>query len=112
MEDLTKKFVEDMLAKAGIDNMPADFKEEYSKNLEAQVLRRLGIMAISELDEAGVEEFSKLTEGDKAPEAKVLAEFFSARIPDFHQKVEETLTQFAQEFVSGAEKLKGTKLND
>jgi hypothetical protein len=112
MEDQVQKFVAELLKNAGIDNMPADFKKQYADKLGVEVQRRLGIMALDELDEKGITDFEAFTVKNKSPQSKDLLEFFNGHITDFKGKVEATLSQFAQEFISSAQKLKGTKLSD
>lgn len=111
MENVIEKFVQEMIKKAGIDNMPDDFKKEYTEKLGVEVQQRLGIMALQELDENGMKEFETLMKGEKEPEPQQLLDFFQKKIPDFNEKLSQTLKQFAEEFISGAEKLKGKKLN-
>ena len=99
-----------MVKKAGIDNMPDDFKKTYNEKLAVEAQRRLGMMAIAELDEQGAKDFEEFIAKNPSPEPKKTLEFFNSKITDFQTKVENTLTKFAEEFISGAEKLKGTKL--
>jgi len=112
MEDLIQNFVEGLLKKTGIDDMPEEFKNEQLESLKAQVEQRLGMMAISELDEAGVSAFEEFMSKNEAPDAQKMMEFFNTHISDFEIKVQDTLTTFAQEFVRGVENLKGTKLTE
>jgi hypothetical protein len=111
MDDVIQNFVEELIKKAGIDNMPEDFKKEQLVNLKAQVEQRLGMMAISDLDEAGVTAFEEFMIKNKTPNSKLMLEFFNTHISDFENKVQDTLTKFGQEFVQGVENLKGTKLS-
>lgn len=110
MEDQVQKFISDLLKKAGIDNMPEDFKKQYAERLGVEVQRRLGIMALDELNEKGISDFEAFSAKHKSPQSKDLLEFFNTHIPDFKGKVEATMSQFGQEFLSSAQKLKGTKL--
>jgi len=111
MEDVIQKFILEMIKKAGIDNMPEEFKQTYSEQLAIEAQRRLGIMAISELDEQGAKDFEDFIAKNPSPEPKVTLEFFNSRITDFENKVQTTLAKFSEEFIDGAEKLKGTKLS-
>lgn len=111
MENVIEKFVQEMIKKAGIDNMPEDFKKEYTDKLAVEVQQRLGIMALQELDENGLKEFETLMRDEKEPNPQQLLEFFQGKIPDFNGKLSQTLKKFAEEFISGAERLKSKKLN-
>ncbi len=112
MEDVIQNFVDELVKKAGIDNMPEDLKNEQLEMLKAQVEQRLGIMAVSELDEAGVAAFEKFMADNKTPDPKAMMEFFNTHISDFEKKVEDTLIKFGQEFIQGVANLKNTKLNE
>lgn len=110
MEDVIESYVAELLKKAGIDALPEDFKKEYVEKLRAEVQQRLGIMALAELDEVGVQDLEKLSSQEKTPEPQELLEFFNKRIPDFQQKVSKNLDEFSQEFLAGAAKIKEAKL--
>jgi uncharacterized protein YdiU (UPF0061 family) len=111
MENVIENFIKEMIKKAGIDNMPEDFKKEYTEKLGVEVQQRLGIMALQELDENGLKEFETLMKGEEEPDPQKLLDFFQGKIPHFNEKYSQTLKQFAEEFISGAERLKGKKLN-
>lgn len=111
MENVIEQFIQGVIKKAGIDNMPEDFKKEYAEKLAAEAQRRLGMVALQELDEKGVKDFEKFMGSDKALKPAKVMEFFNSRIPDFSTKVAKALEQFGNEFIQGAAKLKGTKLS-
>lgn len=109
-EDVIQKFINQILIEAKIDQMPEDFKKEYTEKLAQEAQRRLGIVAMDELDEQGIRDLEGFMKKKGMPKSQELMEFFSQRIPDFENKVISALRQFADEFIKGAEKLKGTKL--
>ncbi len=111
MVNVIEEFVQGLVKKAGLENTPEDFRNEYVKKLTAEVQRRLGIMAVQELDEQGLKDFEKLAKDKTAPKPNQIMDFFNARIPDFQVKLVKVLEDFGNEFVQGAEKLKGAKLS-
>jgi len=111
MTDTIQKFVEGVIERAGINNMPEDFKKEYVEKLGAEAQKRIGMMALEELDEKGVKAFEQFMADNKSPKPEKVLEFFKSNISDFTAKVKNTLQVFSDEFVQGAEKLKGTKLD-
>lgn len=111
MTDTIQQFIEAMLKKAGLTSVSEDFKNEYVAKLSAEAQRRLGIMALAALDEKAIKDFEKLTVQKEAPKQKELLAFFESRISDFPKKVSETLKQFAEEFIQGAERLRSAKVN-
>jgi len=111
MENIIENFINEMLKKAGIDKLPDDFKKEYTEKLSVELQQRLGLMALSELKEAELKEFEGLLTRQAEPKPTELLEFFKQKIPDFENKLSEILKKFAAEFVQGADRLKGIKLN-
>ncbi len=111
MEDIIQNFVLDLLKKAGIDNMPEEFKKEYIEKLAIEAERRLGVMAMEELDAKGLEDFEAFMSTREAPKSEEFLEFFNGHISDFTAKANKTLQDFAQEFLSSATDLKGAKLS-
>ena len=59
MENIIEQFIQDLIKKSGIDNMPEDFKKEYREKLAAQAQQRLGMVALQELDEQGIKDFEE-----------------------------------------------------
>jgi len=102
--DLISTFVTELLKKAGLDDVPRDFYDEYSQKIGVEAQKRLGMIAIRELTPDAVDEFGKLMTDEADP--KTLAEFFKKNIPDYEKKVEEALKEFADEFLTSAAKLK------
>ncbi|MFA5020747.1 MAG: DUF5663 domain-containing protein [Patescibacteria group bacterium] len=96
-------FVENLLSQAKL-NLPADFKGQYVEKLKEQINRRLGLVIMENLDDAGLEEFSRLMATEPKPDINTIQAAFQARIPDFEQKIKEALVEFAQDFVNLAEK--------
>ena len=109
-QDVIQKFIQDIVSKAGLDSMPDDFKKEYADKLAAEAERRLGIMALGELDEASIKDFEKFMADKKSPKPEELMEFFNSRITGFADKVNQTLEQFAKEYIEGVQNLQGKKL--
>ncbi|MBU4305010.1 MAG: hypothetical protein KJ893_05245 [Candidatus Omnitrophica bacterium] len=99
-----------MMERGGTDKLPEKFREEYKLKLLDSAQKRIGVAALKELDAKGVEEFTKLTqaEGELKPDA--LLDFFRTRIPDFNKKMTQTLEEFADDFIKGAEKIRKQKL--
>lgn len=109
--DFIQSYIEAIIKKAGVDNMPDDFKKEYTEKLKVEAEKRLGLMAMGELDEQGLAEFEKFMQDNKKPNSGQMLDFFVAKIPDFENKVKQALEEFADEFIKGAADLKGTKLS-
>lgn len=101
-----QQFIKTVIKKAGMENLPKKFLDEYEGKLILEAQRRLGILMVKELNEEGVKAFDKLTRENPNPDQKVLLDFFNAYIPDFKQKTEKGLQNFGQEFVDELKQLK------
>jgi len=105
-EDILQKYVKQIVEQAGLGGLPESFQRDYMEKLSVEAQRRLGIMALAEIDEQGLKEFDKLTSGAKQPTTKELLDFLNAHIPDFEKKAAVALQKFAEEFIAGAERLR------
>lgn len=103
-----QQFIKTVIKKAGMENLPKKFLDEYEGKLILEAQRRLGILMVKELDEKGIKAFDKLTQENPNPDQKALLDFFNSYIPDFKQKTENGLQDFGQEFVSELKQLKQT----
>lgn len=95
-ESLTA-FVEELLTKAGMTDLPPDFKEKYVAKLVSQIEERVGLRALQELDEEQLADFEHLVSEKQGP-AAVFA-FFNRHVRDFPQKMAAVRDEFAAEFL-------------
>lgn len=103
-QDLIVQFVEQLIARAGLDGVPKNFRAEYTDKIAAEVQKRIGLVAVKELSPEGLAEFGRLMEG--GPAADAVNKFFAEHIPDLDKKINAALDDFSAEFLSGAEQLK------
>lgn len=102
--DLINTFVVELLKKADLDKVPQDFYDEYVEKIGLEVQKRLGLVAMKELSPEAVDQFGELIKNDASP--KDLVVFFQENIPDYQEKIEMALKDFADEFLVSVEKLK------
>jgi len=102
--NFVEQFVSELIVKAGLDKVPENFKKEYAEKISAEVERRIGLVAIKELNSEALDKFDKLMEADTTPDK--LADFFQKNIPDYESKISAALKDFADEFLASANKLK------
>lgn len=103
-KDLVAQFVSELIKKAGLDNVPEKFREEYAEKIGAEVQRRIGLVALKELSPQALDEFNVLAGKDAKPDE--LAEFFKKSVPDWEDKITVALKEFSDEFLASSEKLK------
>ena len=92
-------FIDQLLKSAGLDALPEEYKIEYVKKLQGSIDERVGIVAMRELDETGLEEFGALVNRESEPSSDEIQAFLLAKIPDFEQKVKAEMEKLASEFV-------------
>ncbi|MDO8425598.1 MAG: hypothetical protein Q7T01_03755 [bacterium] len=100
--DPVGQYIATLLDAAKLDALPDGAREQMEIALRDQVQRRIGVLAVRELDADGLDAMRVFLERETPPEQKELEEFFASRIPDFAQKLERELDIFAQEFVTAA----------
>jgi len=101
-KDPIEIFIETLLREANLDSLPEENKADYIERLKGEVERRIGIIAMQELDPKGKEEFRKMVEKEPKPSPGELQEFFKSRIENFDEKVKVGLEEFAREFITAA----------
>ncbi|MEK7202990.1 MAG: DUF5663 domain-containing protein [Patescibacteria group bacterium] len=101
-----QQFIKSIFKKAGMENLPKKFLDEYEEKLILETQRRLGILMVKELNEEGVKAFDKLMRKNPNPDQKTFSEFFNAYIPNFEEITEKGLRDFEQEFIVELAQLK------
>ncbi|MFA5048131.1 MAG: DUF5663 domain-containing protein [Patescibacteria group bacterium] len=97
-------FVDQLLKDAKLENLPADYRDQYIVRLKEQIEKRLGIIIMQNLDEASLDEFTQLIQHEPKPNLAKIQSLFSSRIPDFDQKIKDGMVEFASQFIASAQK--------
>lgn len=105
VEDVIREFVESLFEEAGLNSLPEAFRQEYVEKVAVQAQQRLGMVALRELDSAGLEQFAELVDAENVDQTKVLR-FFESHVPDFQNKMKRALQDFATEFLRDVERLR------
>jgi len=103
-ENHIKKFVDQIIKESGLDKMPEDFLNEYSEKLTMEAQKRLGLVAIKDLNEKQIKEFTKIT-NKKEQDSKIINDFLIANVDDFEKKMTIALQDFGKEVINSAKKL-------
>lgn len=96
-------YIDNLLKEANL-KLPDDYKTQYAERLKEQVNRRLGIVIMENLDDAGLAEFSQLMAQEPKPDILEIQKSFAARIPDFDQKIKTALAEFGKDFITATKK--------
>ena len=94
-----------ILQAAGLDKMPADFRQEQLRTIGAQVQQRVSEEVLSKVPDSAAKELEAAVEsGGPAAMSAVLHK----HVPDMDEITEASMRQFMKEYVEGAEKLKNS----
>lgn len=99
-------YVDKMIDQAGLTDLPEDVRKNYRVKLAEEATKRIGIMAMRELNESNVAAFTQLVEKNPS-DFDAIMDFFSKNIPEFEQKMSSALADFANEFIEGSRNLGG-----
>ncbi len=102
--DNMQEFIEQIIKEAGLDKMPQDFLEAYSEKVRTEAVKRLGIVAVKELNEKQIEEFNKLME-ETGNDAAKMNEYLAENIGNFQEKMSQALAEFGREVIENAKNL-------
>lgn len=90
-------FVDDLLVKAGLNELPAEYRNQYVAKLVSQIEERIGLRALQELDEEQLADFEHLVKDKK--NAKPVFEYFNLHVHDFPAKMRAAMEEFSVEFL-------------
>jgi uncharacterized protein YdiU (UPF0061 family) len=100
------QFINELLEKANLNNLPADYRSKYIDRLQAQIEERLGLAMTKELSSEELKEFEKLIEQKKAQ--KELLNFLTEKISDFEERAKKVLVDFSVEFLANVQQMRNT----
>ncbi|MFW0838096.1 MAG: DUF5663 domain-containing protein [Candidatus Komeilibacteria bacterium] len=96
MEDIIKKFTENLVERLHLDKLPSDMRQRYIEKMSAQAQQRVGLMVMGKLSEDDLDAYESMVVSDK-PQPNELLAFLQEKIPNFEKEVEKTLQIFAEE---------------
>lgn len=103
MENNINDFIKSLIVKAGLDKMPKDFLAEYEEKLVTEAQKRLGVVAMENLDKKQAAELADFAEKNSDnPEA--VSQYLSENIKDFKQIMSKALQEFGEEVIASAQK--------
>ena len=103
MDKNIEQFIRAMMHEAGFVDLPEDLADQMVKDIYARLESRLLLMAIKNLDEKDIVEFDRLSA--TKDEVKI-ADFLNKKIDKFPEKLQRTLEDFKEEYVSLAKSSK------
>lgn len=105
--DAIAQLADSIIEAAGADQLPEEAKQPFREQLEAQIMRRLGIIVMENLDEEGMKEYEALVADNPVPDPQALQVFLEKRVPDYEEKLKAGMEQFAADTAKFLEKRRG-----
>lgn len=94
--DFVKEYVAALLAEAGLTNMPADFKEQYTNQVSEEVQRRVGLVVLGELKAKDAEAITQLVDSS---DQDAVANFLKTHSKNYEATVAQALEKFRADFL-------------
>ena len=104
-EDLEKGYFEGLLEKAGLVNLPPDFRVEYLKVVKKQLASRLGIVLLENQDEEQFERIEdEVGEMERPEDFAKLMQCLLSNVQDLDKLISEALLGFEADFIQATKK--------
>ena len=103
-EQAIDAFIDFLMQESGFHKLPADFKITYRRALSGQVVRRIGILMLKELNNEDIKEFSENFMSKEKPDHQAMHKFLLTRVQNFEAKMKAGLDEFAKEFLLAAKR--------
>ncbi len=97
------EFIQKIADETGLSSLPDEEKEPLIANLELEIQRRLGLVALSYLGEEDSKEFVSMTTQNPQPSPQEVATFLQNHILDFERIMADTLAELYREFTASAQ---------
>lgn len=103
-KNAVEKIVDNIIEVGKLDGLPEPAMNQFKGNMEAQILRRLGLIIISNLEEKDIEEYEAMIKEGLVPEPEKLQKFLEEKIPDYEEKIKQGMDEFVGEIINGLNK--------
>ena len=102
-EKYIQKIVDQIMISANLGGLPEAEEQIFKKNMEAQIIRRLGLIITQNLDNTGLQEYEKLIKKGR-PKQDDFQKFLEKYAPDYEKKAKEGMKKFMNEVMIAAMK--------
>jgi hypothetical protein len=103
-KNVTEKIVDKIIEVGKLDGLPEPAMSQFKNNMEAQILRRLGLIIISNLEEKDIDEYEAMLKSGSAPDPAELQRFLEGKIPNYEEKIKQEMDDFIKEIVANMNK--------
>ncbi|MDD3284688.1 MAG: DUF5663 domain-containing protein [Patescibacteria group bacterium] len=98
-QDSLQFIIQDIIKQANLENLPEQEKQAFASQLEMQFNRRIGLIIMDNLDDASIEEYSKIIKDNPFPNPDELQKFLEKHIPDYGEKLKVGIDNFVKEIL-------------
>lgn len=93
----TKGYVQRLVTKAGLSNLPDDEKEKHLERLHEELLKRIGVVVLQNLNEQDRKTY--LEEHSNAEQAQHAEQFLEERLPNLEDIIRQGVQDFSKEYL-------------
>lgn len=102
MQDLKiQKIIDQIIRETGMTNMSEELEVEFRKNMEAEITKRIGIIALESLDDEGLKKIEGLSKKDRENQ-DVIKEIINTHSKNFEENLKTGLQNLIKEVVSAS----------
>ncbi|MCD4694258.1 hypothetical protein K8R62_02785 [bacterium] len=99
MQDLKiQKIIDQIIEAAELPGMSEALEKEFRKNIEVEIIKRIGIITLESLDDEGLKKYEELSEKEKQDQS-VVQEIIKAHSSDFEKNIKEGLENLIKEVI-------------
>lgn len=99
-ENYLSKVLDNIMETAELNDLPPAEKSSFRDQLEIQIMRRLGIIIIDNLDEKGLLEYENLISKEEMPPGEEFQLFLEKHISDYEPKLKAAINELMSEIMS------------
>lgn len=100
--DNIQKLVDEIMKAGNLGGLPEAEEMAFRQSMEEQITRRLGLIIMQNLDEKGVEEYTKIMESEPIPSPETMKKFLEQHLPDYEEKIKQGMDIFLKEVLAAA----------
>jgi|AntRauTorckE6833_2_1112554.scaffolds.fasta_scaffold51625_2 hypothetical protein len=99
MQDLKiQKIIDQIIVGAEMTGMSEDLEKNFRSSMEAEIIKRIGIITLESLDDEGLKKYEELSEKERQDQS-IVQEIIKAHSSDFEKKIKEGLENLIKEIV-------------
>jgi len=106
--DFISRFAQQLIEETSTVPLPADYLENYQARLEDQIVERIGLIALENMDDEGLKQYEAIIKKTKGDLSKMnfdeVEQLWKKHIKNFEALVLKGLDEFAKEYHQNIDK--------